>query len=162
MRCTDEGEIVSTIRSLISVRANSAHVQVDNERASSSGSSHASLTRCVFTPGGKTRGAPASWCIAQAEQPSLDKPLRPFSYDSSLQAYATTHLRLRDPVSQQQNAPRAHDVPMGHRHRARDVFEHHSLFAVDRYSEWRCLWLFLRRLDLHPLVGSRHSDEEPG
>src|SRR5450432_2391326 len=51
-RCTDDGEIVSTTRSRISARANSAQVQVGSERASSSGSSHASLTRYIATIGG--------------------------------------------------------------------------------------------------------------
>src|SRR5262249_37950551 len=93
IRCTDWGEISSTTPSRLSARASSSHVQSESERPSASGSSQASLTRCVATTGGKTAWTPASCEIFQAAEPLDLKTLTPLAHDPSLPPHLTREHR---------------------------------------------------------------------
>ena len=103
MRWTDEGAIESTRPSRFRLRASSAHVHVDSERPMVSGSSQASLTRCVVTSGGKTGWAPGSRSIFQTGQPACLKAATPFADNATLQTQLHRHLTKIDPVGQQQD-----------------------------------------------------------
>src|SRR5665213_929484 len=146
----------------MSVRASSLQVHVDSERASSSGSSQASLTRCVATIGGKTRGPPASRCIVETEEPAVDEPLRPLADDPAPQPDPPTDLRLRHPVSEQQDRACSDHVPIRVRHRVRDLLEHDALLAIEDNLQGGLLGLrLLGGTELHSSVGSRPSDDQP-
>src|SRR5690606_24087540 len=127
IRCTDDGEIESTTPSSISFFASSAQSHVDSDRATSSGNSHASLTRCVATIGGKTRGAPASWCVGQSPESIDGKPRSPLAHDSSREPDLAADLRERHAICNHQDYAGSNDVPVGHDQRACNLAEHDAL-----------------------------------
>ena len=168
IRCTDEGEIESTIPSSISFFASSAQSHVDSDRATSSGNSHASLTRYVATIGGKTRGPPASWCICKAAKSIDREPGSPLAYDPPRKPDLTADLHERYAVGNHQDHARSNDIPIWHDQRARDLLKHDPLGGLKNDLNRRGLAAFglhrglrlLRREDLHAFMGSRPSDGE--
>src|SRR6266487_1353180 len=115
IRCTDCGEIDSTTPLSIAVRANSAQLQSDSDRPALSASSHASLTRCVATTGGKKRHPSASRLVAEAFQPLFDEAFPPLPNDLALLSDPACDCRHALAIREQQHDHCSQHVAVGHR-----------------------------------------------
>src|SRR4051794_39846720 len=100
MRCTVCGEIESTTWSAFNCRANSAQSQCDSERPSLSGRSHAILTRCTATSGGKDRRPTGAFRIPEPGDPVAAKAVDPLVEMASLHADQASRRRDGHPFGE--------------------------------------------------------------
>jgi hypothetical protein len=96
----------------MAVRANSAQLQIESERSTLSGNSHASFTSVVATAGGKNRHASAAGLVEQSRQPFRHETLRPFANDLSFAPHLPGHRRQRLTACDAQDDLCAYDVSM--------------------------------------------------
>src|SRR3954467_13955526 len=113
MRCTVCGEIESTTSSAFSRRANSAQSQCDSERPSLSGRSHAILTRCTATSGGKDRRATGSFAIPESGDALLAEAFDPLVEMASFPDDQATCRRDGHPLGEEQDGPGPLNQPGG-------------------------------------------------